>query len=376
MDRRIPNTMTFSGADLEKMKREGRVSRGALDALKRVADEHLKCPVRATVYRRSKAPTGNPHDFSSIGPYWWPDPKSPTGLPYIRRDGEINPDFNDENDIRYVCDAVIDLSLAAYYFDSREYADRAVKFISDWFLSPETYMNPNLDYAQSIPGICDGRGIGIIDFRKLHDIFDGVSVLESLGYIDPEIVLALKDWMRRFTDWLVTSKNGREEACEPNNHGTYYDVLLLSLAIFIEKEDLARQVLTDAYERRFIAQIEPDGRQPLELARTAAMHYSITNINAFMLIANLAEHLGDKRFWAEDKKRGVSLIRSAVDYIYPFAQAPESFPYQELMLHTIPDMASRMLVFADAHFDGAGYRTEAEKLLAGEEPFWLARPYK
>ncbi len=25
----------------------------------------------------------------SVGPYWWPDPSKPDGLPYIRRDGEV-----------------------------------------------------------------------------------------------------------------------------------------------------------------------------------------------------------------------------------------------------------------------------------------------
>jgi hypothetical protein len=34
---------------------------------------------------------GGPHDFFSEGDYWWPDPKNPSG-PYVRRDGESNPD--------------------------------------------------------------------------------------------------------------------------------------------------------------------------------------------------------------------------------------------------------------------------------------------
>ena len=28
----------------------------------------------------------------SVGPYWWPDPSKPDGLPYIRKDGHKNPD--------------------------------------------------------------------------------------------------------------------------------------------------------------------------------------------------------------------------------------------------------------------------------------------
>ena len=28
----------------------------------------------------------------SVGPYWWPDPSKPDGLPYIRKDGHKNPE--------------------------------------------------------------------------------------------------------------------------------------------------------------------------------------------------------------------------------------------------------------------------------------------
>ena len=34
-------------------------------------------------------PSGDKHDYMSLGPYWWPDPDKPDGLPYIRRDGEV-----------------------------------------------------------------------------------------------------------------------------------------------------------------------------------------------------------------------------------------------------------------------------------------------
>jgi len=26
-------------------------------------------------------PSGDKHDYMSIGPYWWPDPQQPNGLP-------------------------------------------------------------------------------------------------------------------------------------------------------------------------------------------------------------------------------------------------------------------------------------------------------
>src|ERR1044072_5271844 len=39
-------------------------------------------------------PSGDKHDYMSQAPYFWPDPQRPNGLPYIRRDGDRNPEIN------------------------------------------------------------------------------------------------------------------------------------------------------------------------------------------------------------------------------------------------------------------------------------------
>ena len=38
-------------------------------------------------------PSGDKHDYMSQAPYFWADPSKPNGLPYIRRDGEHNPEI-------------------------------------------------------------------------------------------------------------------------------------------------------------------------------------------------------------------------------------------------------------------------------------------
>ena len=50
--------------------------------------DSLPLTVTASVCERS---AGGTHDFYSEGDYWWPDPENPDG-PYIRRDGQTNPD--------------------------------------------------------------------------------------------------------------------------------------------------------------------------------------------------------------------------------------------------------------------------------------------
>ncbi len=39
-------------------------------------------------------PSGDKHDYMSMGPYWWPNPDTDDGLPYIRKDGLVNPERN------------------------------------------------------------------------------------------------------------------------------------------------------------------------------------------------------------------------------------------------------------------------------------------
>ena len=47
-------------------------------------------PVTVTATRATRS-AGGIHDFYSEGDYWWPNPEAPDG-PYIRRDGETNPE--------------------------------------------------------------------------------------------------------------------------------------------------------------------------------------------------------------------------------------------------------------------------------------------
>src|SRR5262245_42945004 len=66
--------------------------RPATEALRRDADKALIAGPFSVTQKERTPPSGDKHDYLSLAPYWWPDPKSKDGLPYIRRDGETNPD--------------------------------------------------------------------------------------------------------------------------------------------------------------------------------------------------------------------------------------------------------------------------------------------
>src|SRR2546423_934720 len=275
--------------------------------------------------------SGDKHDYTSQAPYFWPNPKSPNGLPYIRRDGERNPELNkitDHHSLDQIEAAVETLALAYYFKGDEAYATKAVQLLRAFFLDPATRMNPNLQYAQFIPGLNTGRGIGLIETRGLTRVVDAIGLLAGSKALTNDDERGLRDWYGKFLQWMLDSKNGREEAAAKNNHGTYYDLQVVSYSLFVGRKDLAKQVIEQAREKRIATQIEPDGRQPLELARTKAWSYSNGNLDGLMELATLGERVGVD-LWNFHTRDGRS-IRKALDFLTPIAIGDRKWQYQEL----------------------------------------------
>jgi len=299
--------------------------------LERDAQKAMSAGPFSVVTKGVTPPSGDKHDYMSQAPYFWPNPKSPNGLPYISRDGERNPEINQITDHRSLdqMESSVETLALAYYFKGDEaYAAKAAELLRAFFVNSATRMNPNLQYAQFIPGVNTGRGIGLIETRGFTNVIDAIGLLGGSRALNEVDRRALEDWFGKFLQWMLESQNGRDEAARKNNHGSYYDLQVASFALFVGKKEFAMQVLEDARQKRIATQIEPDGRQPLELARTKAWSYSNMNLEGLMLLATLGERIGVD-LWNFQTTDGRS-IRKALDFLTPVALGERKWEYPEI----------------------------------------------
>ena len=287
-----------------------------------------------SVMNKSKTPvSGDKHDYMSQARYSWPDPTKPDGRPYITRDGVSNPEINklDRIPLGRTANNIRDLALAWYFSGDEKYAAKGVDLIKVWFLNKDTRMNPNLKYAQIYPGQNgdNGRPWGLIDTYSFVDMLDGVLILENSKSFKKKDQKALRKWFKEFSDWMLTSKQGKEEGNAANNHSVAYDAQMIAFALYIGNEPLARQIISALPERRIYPQIEPDGSQPHELRRTLAFHYSQYNITHFIDIMLMAQKVG-MDIASATSADGRNFFKS-IDFLLPYlGKSVEEWPYRQI----------------------------------------------
>jgi hypothetical protein len=267
----------------------------------------------------------------SLSRYYWPDPKKKDGRPYIRKDGQSNPEINsvdfDRRRSQNMTEAVRDLSLAAYFSGDAHYADKALILAYTWFVNKDRRMNPNLKFAQGVPGKTPGREFGILDTRIYWDVMDSLLLLQSAEMADKKLVDAVRVWFGHYAAWLISSDFGQKAKSKYNNHGSFYDAQLSHVLVFARRCDLAKKTLKSGHARTK-AQIKQDGLMPGEIKRTRSLFYHAFNAQAFLRMSDMAQKLGVD-FYA-DRKPGAGSIKDSVHFVASYAGRTEEWPYEEI----------------------------------------------
>lgn len=331
------------------------------------AEQYIARPIQTLTSFTSPRSPGGPHDFFSEADYFWPNPKDPTG-PYKERDGQSNPtNFNDHRKAMMRLSIEMPALTAAWLLLRRDhnkrdlaahYAKHAGDHLRAWFVSADSRMTPNLEFAQGVRnGGPTGRSYGIIDTLHLVEVARAASLLMPATFARAE-QQAVQAWFRDYLHWLQTSEKGMKERDSANNHAVCWALQAAEFAR-LAGDDATRDEIRTRYRTVLVPmQMGKDGGFPRELARTKPYSYSIFN---FDVMAALCQSLEDSkaaddlfRFTLNDG-RGIC---KAASFLFPYLEDKSRWPYAHDVEHydALP-VRSPGLLFCGIHCRQPRYLT-------------------
>lgn len=274
------------------------------------------------------APSGDPHDYYSEAPFWWPDPKNPDG-PYIRKDGVMRHDrFMGHRDaVDELSYTVLYLCIAGYLLEREDYQARAAELLRIWFLNKDTRMYPRIIYGEAIKGITEGRAAGLIVLRQFNRIVHALGFLsENPKYTN--LIENLQDWFSAMLQFLTTHEIGLQESRSGNNHAAWWTTHVATYAAFTGDEVRLQEAFEHYRSVIIPEQIMTDGSMPRELERTLSFHYTLFHLDACALLCEIAAQRGED-LWNYETKDGRSL-KKAIQYVLPYLDNPYLWKFSQI----------------------------------------------
>ncbi len=364
---------------------EGSAKANLFERLLLEADLALQRGPYSVVDKRKLPASGDPQDYFNPAPYWWPNPDTPTGIPYIFRDGERIPgtrlyepeseDF-DRTRVQRMFDDTTVLALAWKASGKAAYIEHAAELIRTWFISEDTRMNPHLRFSQPRSQKLNEEGSksGLIEMKDFYYLMDAIRLIEQAGALTEPERAALRDWFNEYIEWMTTADQAIAERQSSNNHGTCFDLQVGAIAAFLGNVSLLHSIFRTSHER-ILEQFQPDGEQEEEMKRTQTAHYCCFNLQNWINLANLASNCGSQLLKFEGKDgRGLA---QAFQWLLPYI-AEQDWPFQQIE----PFDRDRFLplYFAAQKFCGMGFGGEVvnpENIKPlffphdGIKPFWM-----
>lgn len=322
----------------------------------------------------SQNSAGTPNEFYSEADYWWPDKQSLTGLPYVPKDGLSNPgNFNAHRKLLIKMSLkVAELTLQYEKTGKQKYARQAIKILQCWFLNPTTRMEPHLKYAQAIPGVCTGRGIGIIDTLHLVEPLLAIMRLRQLKVLDVKTENGLINWFAQYLNWLFAHEYGHKEKKQGNNHSSCWYLQVAVFALLTKNQSVIKMCRDDYKNVLLPEQMALDGSFPLEHRRTKPYCYSIFNFEVMTALCQILTSPDDNLF--EYKTSEGLGLRSGIEFIYPYLLDKDSWPYAKDIAHweSWPNKQA-CLLFCGLAYNEKKYLSLWEKMPAKKRDFEAVR---
>ncbi len=346
----VNSLYAFGEDELRLIKRN--ISEKNLVELKKLAEEAMAIPLQSVTFKK-KLIVKNKHDYESFSIYSWPNPDTPDGMPYIKRDGYQNQKHlkGDKLSLRKLAYATYYLGILYYITRESKYYNRMKEMLVCFFIQKKTKMNPNLNHGQAMLGVNEGQRGGIIDFGVSFGY--ALAILQCLkgqGLLDQDLLNGLKGWFKEFQHWLIHSPFGIEMKYCNNNHSLVYDYLLLIISVFLD--DYYMMICVKSrYIDRMNQQITEAGLMPLELKRVNSRSYYFMNLKLFIEIGKIL-FLDLKKY---------SLLRKAMIY-YGLHNSIEKWEYQQ-RVPFVEEYDNYYFYIAKRYFGIEGYRLRHSKSL-------------
>lgn len=347
--------------DIDHMRalRDAPVAQDAIAAIIRDADKQMLTPCPTVTDKQQPAPSGDKHDYFSMARYWWPNPDSPDGLPYIRKDGKVNPEIQDldRQNLGQLEKMLRVYALAYLYSGKEEYADKGWELLRTWFINKKTRMNPTMAYSQVRMGHNNNRGSnsGLLDGYSFMIVPDALTIFSAAKSTKQKDIDAIRQWFTDYLQWMLTSEQGVKENAARNNHGTAYHIQVATYAAFVGNTEVANAYMNTFPEQRILPQVTADGRQPEELVRTRAFGYSCYNLKHYLDMLDLCRLQGHD---LTSNAEVMQCIQAAIDFLTPYLGKPVSaWPFQQIADWEKEQQTLCWILYrADHYFPDKGYK--------------------
>ncbi len=317
IDGYVHNYFIFSLNDLKKLK--SNMTQEDLAYFKEltvscISDyEELK---NSVIYTKGNLDEVDLNDYVCLSPYWWPDKSKKNGLPYIRFDGEVNPESNmyDKLNFYKLGHDIYFLCLLYYFTNDINYYNILKKNVYYYLLDSITGMNPNLEHGQMVRGQDLGKPSGIIEYSAgIAFSFHLFNLIYEEGLIEQGFKDDLNKWIKEFLGWMTTSQMALKERDGNNNHAIYYDFGVAVLYDFLQDDSKFSEIIDRSINLRIKKQIASDGSMSEELARTKSKHYSIMALKGILNLHNVSVKYGYS-LWENLECK--TILTKAINYLY------------------------------------------------------------
>ena len=347
-----PRVFQLNPASLARLKQRPDPALNALAT--KEAEKAMKTLPLSVMDKKPTPPSGDKHDYMSMARYYWPNPATPNHMPYVRRDGYDNPEIktiSDHDNLAHMTKASRALALGYYLTGDERYAEHAILLLRAWFLAPATAMHPNLNFAQYKAGLNTGEAFGILDARSLPLAIDAVGLLAGSKSWTAVDDTGIRRWFADYYTWLTNSAAGKHESAAHNNHGSWFQEQAAPIAVYLDRTEDARRMAERVREQRIPNQIDAQGMQKYEMARTKSFSYSAFNLEALTLFAATVAPLGVDLY--KPVTPGAPGILTAIDALMPY-DSKHPWPHEQVVAGLESSLCPA-LVFAGAYTHDAKY---------------------